>query len=1104
MFGRVIQAAHWLLGCLFGLESTENISAMLVAFRDFSEALMLLTSLMEKLLWELKVSPLQDRLAETLQMLKKCIPMLHTAKLSNLKYPHDQQVKLSKTYVFDLVENVIKELVSLLKNNAGKKKLHGQNGLFPQCLQKLLRLLSRPQPIRLDEGKFSVLVAAVVFCCMLLADFSRAAMKVKLVKICYRLLKLRKVIAGDVSPMEGFPIESQLEESMKEKCCSMRAELENLNQAVQVAVLYQILDNFAETKEPLKKLVDAAVEPSSQARKGGFLKELQPFITSFFSHSVQMLKAANFILVTCIKMETAKDIEDCVDCLNKLLATMPVLLSKMSHNLDNEDIPEKLHSLCQRWSNTVEHLLMCFDKVIDLREFLDLSVQEMVGHKECSEKALADQHLGEFSWHASSLSKQAVQVVEFVTRHVDTARDPIFRNGLLVLIRQLENAILLVKMAISQCMANSTNLQTKNTYSKRAKRLIESARNVRKGLDECNQPDILSPLRENIRNLDISKHLPTCVSPQDSLELSSQNTKKQNTTDHSQVLDEFSGRSFPVHSFPRTVSQESISFAKGAARKADLHPLVNKLIAATKTHNFAKLNGACSDLLELSTCCVDAAEEALQIAKSPVLGKLLHYKEIVALTSCLISLAREITPNPGCSSEGLLQVAASLSERIHEIKQCLITVASSWYSFSKQLFCIVLPCDFLHNTQTMDEIMQMLGTVVQLAGKATFVDHDEELPGLCKSFLKMQAKFTSVQARTKHLLERALPGINSLLNVGNLECFDGNCILWSITVQTFLDVVDRFIGRDILSLSELKVKLKRQVCLQSTMEAVAKHSFRLQKAAELSFLLCADQDLTNEMVALREQMQILTEALLNVAGVMSVSALPAPNLSVRFELLQRELAITAKVLLLRLSGINTVYLNSIQSVIRLAQPVTHPNKCDGYKSNQEAFEKNTGNLLVNVQMVKKIIRDALENPASFKVKESLLSSVDCLLLLTDEVMGRVGKLQSQLDKEHLLADSLLHEWSAEAGYLVTQLQSTKGISKTALDLIRRCLQNEGQPAYSSQPFCKTQPIRHTEVANGKHQNPAALSHSTTMTGQKASLAWAMNETVTLISSLTSM
>ncbi|KYO22277.1 hypothetical protein Y1Q_0002887 [Alligator mississippiensis] len=68
---RIIQAADWLLDCLSTMESAGDISAMLAAFRDFSESLLLLNNLTERRIQELKVSPQQKHLAETLQILKK-------------------------------------------------------------------------------------------------------------------------------------------------------------------------------------------------------------------------------------------------------------------------------------------------------------------------------------------------------------------------------------------------------------------------------------------------------------------------------------------------------------------------------------------------------------------------------------------------------------------------------------------------------------------------------------------------------------------------------------------------------------------------------------------------------------------------------------------------------------------------------------------------------------------------------------------------------------------------------------------------------------------------------------------------------------------------
>ncbi|XP_033001361.1 uncharacterized protein LOC117044661 [Lacerta agilis] len=1068
---------------------------MLVTFRSFSEALLLLTKLTERLLWDLKES-CRKHLAQTLQLLKNCIPMLYTAKLSSLKHPGDEQVEISKSYIFGLARSTVKELISQLRNKVGTKKLHERTGLFPHHLHNVLSLLSRPQS---NKGEISFLVESLVFYCMLLADSSRGPVKLNLVQHCHRLLKFRKMISTNEGTLEGLPVENQRGGSIEEKCSAMRAEMENLDQAVRTAVLYQVLDNFVETKGPMKRLVEAAMQPCSPAENGGFLRKLKPLATEFFNHSNQMLKAANFVLVTCTERRTIKGIEGCVDHLSRLLATVPSLLCEMSHPPGRKDAPEKLHFLCQTWLSTTESLLMCLDKVIDLREFLGLCLQDMAEHKARSEKALEEQQSGEFSQHASSLSKRAVQVVEFISRHRDRARDPIFRNGLLALIKQLENAIPQVKVAADQCLARMASLQAKDEYSKRAKDLMEAACNVRLGLDECNQPDILSPLREGVRSSIISKDIPDCFTPQDLIVLDTQSTTKQSSSNNSELLEELSGWSIPVHSSSSPNPSGTDLFSEGASGKIDMHTLISEIIAATKTHNVTSLNSACSDLLELSSCWVDAAKEALQVSKLPVSEELLQYREIVTLIPCLISSAREVDSNSIPCTETLQQTAVLLSERIDAVKQGLAIVASSWYSLTRQLICVRSSSEFSDNAKVLGEIMEILQALVQLAGKATRIEHGEglpELPGLHETFLRVQAKLICVQARTKLLLEKAL-AVNQphSSNKAELETLDAHCLLWSVTIQAFLSSVDQFIGRDVLSLTELRDKTKHLLCLRSSLAAVSESSLRIQEASRLLLLSCAEHSAKHEVTALKEQMKTLTYSLLGVADVLTASPLPAPNLSVRFELLQRELALTAKVLLLQMSVINGEYLSSIRSIISRTQPVPRGSEGDRVQIDKEAFEKNADELRANIQMVKKTVGDALESLSSEELKGNLLSTADHLLLLTDEVIRRAGELQSQLDKEHLLGDSVLYEWSATAAYLVKQLQSTKGASEAAVERVRRCLQNKEGHMPSSQSSCQVQPPLQKELGSAKDQSPVTPKLKATKTGQGLLLARDVTKTV---------
>ncbi|XP_065445996.1 uncharacterized protein LOC101933606 isoform X1 [Chrysemys picta bellii] len=1063
---RIIQAAHWLQHCLTALEFAEDIPALLAAFRDFSESLLLLNNLTERRIQELRESPPQKYLAQMLQILRKCVPMLHAAKHSHLKHPQDQQVNGSKNYIFHLMDSTIEELISLLTNTTRNKELLERNGLFSQHLG----LLSNANPAHLAEDEFSFCVETVVFHCMLLANSSRPSIKLQLVKHCHHLLMLKKSISNHGSLMEDLPAQSQLECTLEEKCHAMRVEVEILDQTMLTAVLCQILDTFTDINAPLKRLMEAALEPTtvqySPAGEDGFLRKLQPLITAFFSHAHQMLKVANFVLARCTNLQIIKEIEDRVDCLNRFLATVPLLLTEMSKD-PKINIQEQLQTFYQRWAWTTESLLACVDETINLPEFLDLSIQEMADHRECCEQELESQNSGRFSWHAAHMTSLAARVIQVTNRFVDKIRDPIFKNGLLVLVKQLEISILEVRTVTSHCLGGISCLQTRNAFSKRVKHLMDSTRNVREGLDESNHPDILSPLREQIRSLDIPKEL-CCFSAQDHVELRAPDVIKQSTTDNTELVEEFLSERLPSATSPLEMLPRAGNLYP---ETVDLHPVINELITATKKHDITAVNTACFVLLELSNCCVEAAQEALPIVKSPLLEKLTHYRKIVLLTPSVISLAREIGPNPVSRADRLLPTAVLLSEKICETNQCLVAVAGSWYSLVQQLFRTVAPADFLKSKQTLDEIMQTLATVVQLAADVAHTDCEEErttVPKIQERFVRVQAKFTRAQTNTKHLLEKALSS----------DCFhsyqahlEGICLLWSVSIQVLLSAVDQLIGRDVLFLGELRNTMKHKLRLRDVLAAVSESSLRIQEAARLSCLACAEHSVQRDILALREEVKVLTEALLQVADVLSVSPVPATNLSIRAELLQREFAVRVKALLILLTSTNREYMRVIQNILRLAWPPARAQGGDG------VMVKQAGQIMANVQLVKTITEDALENTVHLRMRESLLSQTDHLLLLTSELLGRAGEqLQSQQDKELVQLDYIAWEWSAKAHYVVTQLQSVKDIDKAALELVKQCLQNSESRAVANQCHGKAE-LSPAKIPSTKHQSHTHQANS---------------------------
>ncbi|XP_030347052.1 uncharacterized protein LOC115610126 [Strigops habroptila] len=1017
---RILQAASWLLECLSVLQAAADTPAVLAAFQAFSEALLLLSSLTAKRLEELGDCPRQKSLAQTLQLLQQRVPLLHAAKDKHLKHSRDQQVSCSKDDAFQLVERTIKELMSLLTDDTGSKEPWDRSGTFSEHVSRLLALLSPPDPLLLSDSTFSAHVGAVVFHCMLLAEASRPHQRLDLVRRCWVLLRLRKSICSLAGQQERGP-------GLEGECHSMRQEVQDLDQVVLAATLCQVLDTFPGGKEPLRLLVEGALSLAAPgcfpAGQGGFLKQLQPLIAAFFTHAQGMLRAADFVLARCPKPHTAGDIRELVQHLRRLLASVPPLLAAVSRDGAQASAAEQLQSLCHAWAGAAQSLLWCFEDTVSTREFLKLSIREMAKEREWCERALGSQDPERFSWHTTHLSSWARWVVEATTRYVDRATDPIFRNGLLVWVEQLASSILELKAAAALCAERPSCPQTRDVFSKAASCLMDAAQRVQDGLDGSNHPDILSPLREQVRGAPFAK----------GVELSPSCAGLKTIMDEAVLQED-------------TLSHPSSQAGSSHPRKGGAHPVITALLAARGAHDTPLLSAACSALLELSRGCVDAAKEALSLAECPHRETLGQYQEIELLTPRVISLARDTAPEQRpCPSE-LFHVALTLSERICHTKECLAAVAGSWYSLSQQVFVFILSADFLRGKQALEETMMGLAGAVQFAADIVSITCREGSPlspDGWGSFLQVQAKFSRARMITRALLGKAasFEG-SSVVGRASLELL---CVQWAVSAHVLLGAVDRFLGRDVLLLRELRSAVRNKLCPQSLLAALSERSLRLQEAARLSSSSCPEGHGHTEILVLREEMQVLMEALLEASSTLLLSPLPAASLCVRFELLQRDLALRAKALLLHLERVNAEHLRVIRDVVG---PALTPLSQEERERSKEAFEEKAKRLMANVQWVKTTLHHVLEANTQPELEANLLSIADHLLLLTSNAVGSARQLlQSHQGEEHLHLESTVWYWSAEAHYLVTQLQAVQGIGGDVVELIKHCLQNTGDQSF---------------------------------------------------------
>ncbi|NWW79371.1 CTNA1 protein, partial [Climacteris rufus] len=1007
------RAASWLLECLSVLRDARDTPGLLAAFQAFSEAVLLLSHVTAERLQELGDCPGRRSLAQTLQLLHKCVPLLHTATHGALTHSRDCQADLSGDAVFQLTERTILELLSLLTEPQDR------SGIFSQQVSRLLALLSRPDTLCLCEGGFSSHLEAVILHGMLLAESSRLDLQLELVERCWVLLQLRKSICSHMNQMEGQPGQSQGEHGLEQECRSMREELHNLDQAVLRATLCQILDGFFEEKEPLRQLVEGALSlASSGCFPGGILRKLQPLTAAFFAQAQRMLRAADLVLLKCTQAQTAREIREWAEHLRSLLASLPSLLMEMSRNTT-----EQLQALCCAWARATDSLLHCFEETVGMREFLELSVPELSKHRERCEVALGRQDPKGFSWHASRLTSWAHWVLGATTRHVDRATDPIFRNGLLVWVEQLANSILELGAVTALCPGRLSCLQTWDAFSQAASCLMDSALCVQAGLDGSNHPEILSPLREQVRSTRLEK----------GLELSPSHAGIQTRTDEAASQGD-------IQSHPSSPPADlHLDPSKG-----DTHPVIMALLEASQACDMDAVRAACSVLLELSDSCVEAAQQALPLAEPSQLQVLEQHRDITALTPHIISLATETAPRQLHAAGRLLQMALRLSRRIRETQECLADVAGSWNSLSQQVLGFILSGDFPRGKQALDETMLGLAGAVQVAGDIanTTCSKENAIPSsVQESFLQLQAKLSLAQLNTKVFLEKAASFRGSCgMEKAILELHG---IRWAVGMCVLLHAVDQFVGRDVLFLRDLSSAVRNKVGSQNLLTAVAENSLRLQEAARLSCLSCPGDRGAREILALREEIQVLMEALLDVSNTLLVSPLPNASLSIRFELLQRDVALRAKVLLLHLERVNMEQLQLIKDVLGAALSTVSREERE---RNKEAFEEKASQLMADVQWVRNTLRDVPEAGAELPSRSNLLSMAEHLLLLTADLVGSARwHFHSQQDTGDPQLDTVLWYWSAKAHYLITQLRLSHGVGWDVLRRLTERLQRECFP-----------------------------------------------------------
>lgn len=1019
MARKMVRAAGWCLTCLDALEAAGDAASLRGPFAELAAALLRLG--------ELAAHRPEERLGRAGSLLRSCVPPLIAAVRGHLRHPRDPQLAASRRRVCALARKALGELLVRLDPGAAAPVAGKWNGALARGLGQLHQLLVAPEPEPLHLGLLDSPLAAVVWHCMRLAACSAPPERLHLVARCGRLLQLRTLsgISGPLRRGQGRPEPGQ-------ERAALWAATEALFQGYRTGLLRQILDTFTDTQSPLLRLFQVAVEtPADSApyHDEALPKSLQLFLAIFHDRAKQMLRVARLALVCCPRQEIGRDMEAAMAGIWGLVVRVQQLFSGSPQGSGRDWNPVTLQALLRAWARESEHLLACFDDVLSIPEFLSVSIQEMTKHLAFFTWALESGNSREFSRCVAYLQGRATHIAQVMSRCVGRERDPIFRNGLRVLIQQLEQSSWVLRAAAERCSHEYGSPDT-DAFLTMAKHLIYSAQSLKEGLDGTNHPDILSPLRDQVHKFDIAKRQLYFILP--SLQSSAAPELKYQRAPGL-------GENDPGTSYPPTDhSPHPLIPDTCPKRRGSPPPAISKLFLAVENPDHQAVASACTNLLE-HNAAVGAAQEALT-GEGP-LGpeRMMGLQGISTLAPPIIDLAKEIAHCTTARTDRLLEVALQLNGRTRETRQGLAAMAGDWYPLCQQLFCHSPTADLPESTAVFLELQRNLASLVQLAAKSGPMDLDKNSLDSTRHpevLLQMQGRLKEAETRAKQLLDKVLAFDGLQAPKSWEESVEDGCLLWSVAVQDLLQYVEHLSGRKGLFLLPLRLAMKNQQGLQEGLDQAVDVSQRLQEAARLSSLLCGDEQKKGEVSFLRREVHVLTDALLDVAQILASSPRPSPSLSTRFELLCLELTLQVKALTGHLSIINADYECAFQDII-----FPRPSVC---KDPQTRPESSLERMVSGIQAVQEIV---VEGQEYGPCQEDLLMTLESILTLTKEVAQRIPVLREYPEEwgMHILG-WLRWEWAAKAHHAVAELQAWKGGHTKACRHLAQCLKPGEEPA----------------------------------------------------------
>uniref|UniRef100_A0A3Q1J8X5 Uncharacterized protein n=1 Tax=Anabas testudineus TaxID=64144 RepID=A0A3Q1J8X5_ANATE len=439
---RVVSAADQVLEFLSDLGSSSDIKSLLKSFQVFSEALLVLHGLTVERANSLQDPTQTEHLLDSLETLRRCVSMLHTAMCTTIKHPTSEQAQAAKTYILDKVQSTVSDIVRTLKSECHPGSL-GPCGYYTERRNSLLKLLTCFSTSSLQCSSFDILVRDLVFHCMATANTSRREFQQRVVGHCRYILQfwseIRTILKSSVDPDHS-------QESLEKNCTVLVQQIQMLDKTLMTTVLYEVLDTFLTASSTFEELlrVTRQIQASDSSTEMDLIF-IQPLVEDFISSTDRITQVAHFVSAMAVDAKSLESVENSRACLTRLRGQIAALSLELADN--SVQTVQKLHELCLKWEEETSQLQDALSDVTDVREFTSIAINEIIYDRHGCDAAYREQSYKLFLEHGTNLICHMKLMIHSVRRHVDRSDNPVYRNGLLVLLKQVHSSQTKVSMS---------------------------------------------------------------------------------------------------------------------------------------------------------------------------------------------------------------------------------------------------------------------------------------------------------------------------------------------------------------------------------------------------------------------------------------------------------------------------------------------------------------------------------------------------------------------------------------------------------------------------------------------------------------------------------